>query len=178
MTAPPVAIRRAAPHEAARLASFMRQLFLEAYADCSTPANVDTYLDHAFVAAQQAAELVDPTHVTWIAEDGDEWLGFLQVRLPSSPPAIVDLERPAQLHRIYLAEAAIGRGLGVRLLDTALDSARDGGADGIWLSVWQQAPGPIAFYRRAGFRIVGTAHFPVGDDPLVDWIMQRRIDAA
>ncbi|GAB1596887.1 GNAT family N-acetyltransferase [Lysobacter claricitrinus] len=180
MTASPhiPVIRRAAPHDAARLAAFLRQLFVEAYADCSTSANVDAYLDHAFGAVQQAAELADPSHMTWIVADANDWLGVLQVRLPSTPPAGVDLHRPAQLHRIYLASRAIGQGLGRRLLDTAIDAARAGGADGLWLSVWQRAPGPIAVYGRAGFRIVGTATFQVGDDPLEDWIMQRRIDPA
>lgn len=176
MTAP--AIRRVEPAEAARLAGFLRRLFVEAYADCSTPANVDTYLDHAFGATQQHAELVDPAHRTWVVDDGDDWLGVLQVRLPSTAPSAVDLSRPAQLHRIYLTTHAIGGGLGKRLLDTAIDTTREHGADGLWLSVWQEAPAPIAFYQRAGFRIVGTATFPVGDDPLVDWIMQRRTDAA
>ncbi|WP_162823810.1 GNAT family N-acetyltransferase [Lysobacter sp. TY2-98] len=176
MTAP--VIRRIERHEAARLAALLRRLFVEAYADCSAPANVEAYLDDAFGVAQQTRELDDPAHPAWVVEHDDEWLGVLQVRLPSTPPPQVDLLRPAQLHRIYLTTAAIGRGLGRRLLDIALDTARRGGADGLWLSVWQRAPGPIAVYQRAGFRIVGTTTFVVGDDPLDDWIMQRRIDAA
>lgn len=175
MTAP--LIRRVERHEASRLAAFLRRLFVEAYADCSTPANVEAYLDDAFGIDQQTAELDDPTHPTWVVDDDGDWRGVLQLRMPSAAPATVDLAQPAQLHRIYLTTAAVGTGLGRRLLELAFDAARGGGADGLWLSVWQRAPGPMAFYQRAGFRIVGTTTFVVGDDPLHDWIMQRRIDA-
>lgn len=175
---PNVHLQLAGPADAARLAGLMRACFLEAYAACSTPENVAAYLDEAFGPARQAAELAAPDRTTWIARDDDDWLGFAQMRIPSTPPAGVDLARPAQLHRLYLARGATGRGLGTRLLATVRDAAQAQGADGLWLSVWQRAPGPLAFYRREGFEVVGTAVFPVGTDPLQDWIMQARFRAA
>lgn len=171
-------IRSARPEDAAHLARLMHDCFMDAYADCSTPANVAAYVDDAFGEAQQSTELADAERRTWVVDDGGQWLGFAQLRMPSTPPADVDLARPAQLHRIYLTRAATGTGLGRRLLATVRDAARTLGADGLWLSVWQDAPGPIAFYQRHGFRTVGTAVFPVGDDPLVDWIMQARFSVA
>ncbi|GAB6194773.1 N-acetyltransferase family protein [Lysobacter xanthus] len=171
-------IRRARPEDAARLSGLMRRLFLEAYGDCSTPGNVVACMDAAFSPARQAVELADPHRACWVAEAGDHWLGYAQGRFDPPPAEGCAFVRPAQLHRLYLAREAQGSGLGARLLATVRDEARRRGADGLWLSVWQRAPGPISFYQRLGFRIVGRAVFEVGDDPLEDWIMAAPIDAA
>lgn len=173
--APDIHIRCVRPDEAPRLSALMRALFLESYANCSTSANVEACLAAAFAPDRQAAELDAADRMTWVAEQGDRWHGFAQARFDAAAPAGVTLARPAQLHRLYLAGPARGTGLGRRLLDTVRGAARERGADGLWLSVWQQAPGPIAFYTREGFSIVGQAVFDVGGDPLQDWIMQARL---
>lgn len=132
------------------------------------------YVEDAFRPERQAAELADPDRMTWIVERDGTACGFAQLRCPAPGADGVDLARPAQLHRIYLAREASGLGLGTRLLQVVRDEARGRGADGLWLSVWTRAPGPVAFYRRHGFEPVGRAVFVVGDDPLEDWIMQLR----
>ena len=171
-------LRALAPDAADRLASFLRRLFLEAYADCSTPENVSAYLGSAFNADAQRAELAAPDRATWVLESSGRWLGVVQLRCPAPSADGVDLARPAQLHRLYLAREALGQGFGSRLLGHVRDAAQARGADGLWLGVWQQAPGPIAVYERHGFRIVGRTGFQVGGERLHDWIMQLRFDAA
>lgn len=169
-------IRIARPEDATPLAALMRRLFVEAYADCSSAANVEAYLDTAFAPHLQAAELADPHRCTWIVDRDGAPCGYAQLRCPAAAADGVDLARPAQLHRIYLSRDVSGQGLGTRLLATVRDEARRRGADGLWLSVWTRAPGPAAFYRRHGFTPVGRAVFTVGDDPLEDWIYQQRFD--
>ncbi len=159
------------------LSSLMRRLFMEAYADCSRQENVERFLTQTFTVEQQASELADPDRATWIVESEGRPCGYAQLRCPAPHADGVDLSRPAQLHRIYLAHATSGRGLGSRLLEVVQDEARRRGADGLWLSVWTRAPGPVAFYARHGFSKVGRAAFQVGDDPLEDSIMQTRFPA-
>jgi ribosomal protein S18 acetylase RimI-like enzyme len=57
----------------------------------------------------------------------------------------------------------------------AEDEARLRGVQLIWLTVWQQAPRPIAFYRRAGFEIIGTATFRFGERLDDDFLMAKRL---
>jgi ribosomal protein S18 acetylase RimI-like enzyme len=49
--------------------------------------------------------------------------------------------------------------------------ARQAGARALYLSVWQQQPQAIRFYRKEGFEIAGELVFLVGDDPKDDWLM-------
>jgi ribosomal protein S18 acetylase RimI-like enzyme len=49
------------------------------------------------------------------------------------------------------------------------------GADALWLAVWQQATRPIAFYRKAGFEVMGTATFAMCSHFDADFIMVRTL---
>lgn len=170
-----VVLRDVRREEAARLADFMRTLFVAAYRHCSTPRNVEAFLDAVYGEAQQRAELDDPTQQTLVAERDGEWLGFAQLRLGKPAPAEVTLARGAEVGRLYLAPAAQGGGLGRVLMRELERRALAQERDGLWLNVWQEAPQAIAFYRREGFAIVGTTGFVVGDDVKTDWRMQKPL---
>ena len=46
-----------------------------------------------------------------------------------------------------------------------LARAGRGGADQVWLGVWEHNPRAIAFYRKHGFVEVGAQVFQLGGDP-------------
>jgi ribosomal protein S18 acetylase RimI-like enzyme len=48
-------------------------------------------------------------------------------------------------------------------------------SDVVWLGVWERNPRAIAFYRKFGFREVGTHVFPLGNDPQRDIVMARPV---
>ena len=168
-------IRIVAPREAARLSTFMRELFVAAYRHCSTPENVATFLDATYSEARQRAELDDAGIETVVVERGDAWLGFAQLRFAKPAPDGVTLAHGAELGRIYLGPQAQGLGIGRALLRDLEARVRARGRDGLWLNVWQEAPQALAFYRREGFEIVGTTDFVVGDDAKTDWRMVKRL---
>ena len=170
-----VALRDVRRDEAARLADFMRALFVAAYRHCSTPDNVDAFLAAAYGETQQGAELDDPAQQTFVAERDGEWLGVAQLRLARTTPGEVTLAHGAEVGRLYLAPAAQGAGLGRTMMRELERRALAQGRDGLWLNVWQDAPQAIAFYRREGFAIVGTTGFAVGDDVKTDWRMQKSL---
>lgn len=62
-------------------------------------------------------------------------------------------------------------------MDAGEGEARRWGTDVLWLGVWQQAARPLAFYRRAGFAVVGATTFHVGDRVDVDHVMARVVAA-
>lgn len=162
---------------AAELSALMRRTFVEAYDGCTSRANMEAFLDAEYMPGLQRAELQSSGMRTWVMEDASgRWVGFAQLRL-SRPLPCADYAAPAQLARIYVEAAHAGHGLGGRLLDEAISTAASAGRDGIWLSVWKQAPGPIAIYRRRGFEVVGETAFVMGDDRLEDWVMARKLDA-
>ncbi len=56
-------------------------------------------------------------------------------------------------------------------MQDALDTARAGGCDLLWLGVWEHNSKAIAFYRKFGFEIAGEHSFMPGEDSQRDLIM-------
>src|SRR5688572_21683550 len=154
----------------------MRETFITANGHCSSPRNVEAFLDSSYTVARQRAELADDGVTTLVAQarNGD-WAGYAQLRLATAPKTGVTLAHPFELGRIYLLPRFHGFGLGRALLQRLATAARQRGADGLWLNAWQHAPA-IAFYLHHGFEIVGSTVFAVGDDPKPNWVMQKRFD--
>ena len=67
-------------------------------------------------------------------------------------------------------------GIGGSLIDAAARFARDKAADGIWLSVWRDAPWAVNCYRKNGFEVVGTAEFKLGRTVYKDLLMWRPVE--
>jgi GNAT superfamily N-acetyltransferase len=64
--------------------------------------------------------------------------------------------REAELKRMYLLPEARGRGLGRRLLETALGWAREGGFAAVRLDTTAEMRAARGLYESAGFRPYGT----------------------
>jgi ribosomal protein S18 acetylase RimI-like enzyme len=88
-------------------------------------------------------------------------------------PACVVARRPAEVQRIYVDRPWHGRGVAQALMAAMLEHARNGGADRVWLGVWEQNLRARAFYRRAGFADVGDHAFRLGDEVQRDRVMVR-----
>jgi len=174
------AIRNAVAADATLLSAMIRKTFAAASGHRSTPANVAAYLDQVCSPDRQHAEIDDPDMLTLIVEatPGADWAGFAQLHFGAAAPVDVELARPVELARIYLAPEFHGQGLGSRLLQRLCDEARSRGSDGIWLSVWQNANQAIEFYTDHGFEIVGRSSFAVGSESKDDWVLELVFAAA
>jgi GNAT superfamily N-acetyltransferase len=167
-------IRIATPNDAAFLADFGARVFYDSYAAENDPADMAAYLAKSFSAQKQMEELLQPGSIFFIAMDGAEPVGYTRMQTGSAPTCITGL-RPIELVRMYSAKEMIGKGVGGKLMQACIAHAGAGGHDCIWLSVWQLNPRAIAFYRKWGFDVAGTATFTIGSDVQSDWIMARPV---
>ena len=165
-----VVMRRAEPRDAAALARLAESTFRAAFGDANTRENMDAHCRAAFGEAIQAREIADPAVDTFVAESGEELVGYVQLRR-SRAPACVEAARPIEILRFYVETSWQGKGLAQRLMSRSLESARECGADVVWLGVWEHNPRALAFYRRWGFSEVGDQVFRLGDDPQRDLVM-------
>ena len=168
-------LRQATTEDAALLASVGSALFAQTFAAANTDDNLREYLTHAFGEEQQSRELADANNVFWIAEaDNGEAIGYAHIKLDSRTHAL-QLERPAELSRIYADQRYHGVGVGQRLLAQCIDTAKAHGNTHLWLGVWEKNPRAIAFYKKHGFEVVGSQTFHVGTDPQTDLVMVRLL---
>jgi len=170
----PITLRPAGPADNELLAEIGASTFADTFGPDNTPENMAAYLAASFSPARQAAELAELNSLFLIAEVDGAAQGY--VRLREGPaPASVSGARPLEIVRLYARQAFIGRGVGAALMHASLAEAAQRGCDTVWLDVWEHNPRAIAFYGRWGFRKVGTAVFPLGDDLQTDLLMQKKI---
>ena len=168
-------IRRATSEDAAALAEFGARTFYETFAADNTPEDMARHLASAWSPSLQRAEIDDPQLDTLLAiDDGGSFAGFAQLQAERAP-ACVATHQPVELKRFYVDKPWQGRGVARELMAAVEREARARGARELWLGVWERNERAQAFYRRCGFRAVGTQIFIVGGDPQTDKVMLKEI---
>lgn len=169
-----VTVRRATAADAALLARFGRRVFHDTFAPQNAPANLEAYLDAAYSAERQRAEIEDSSIDTLLVEEDDRLMAFAQLR-PAAPPAGVELTAPIELWRFYVDPSRHGQGVAAILMAAVEQRARDRDARTLWLGVWEKNTRAQAFYRKQGFTVAGSQIFMMGADPQRDLVMVKAL---
>ncbi len=168
-----IQIRKAIPSDAADLLHMARTAFLQTFAAGNKPENVSAYLAEAFTLEQLSKEMENSDSVFFVAEKEEEIIAFSKVNFASAQTDIHD-DESLEIARLYVLEEHLGSGLGKRLLEIALDFAKQNGKKYLWLGVWEHNARAIRFYEKNGLRKFGSHPFPFGDEVQTDYLM--RID--
>jgi ribosomal protein S18 acetylase RimI-like enzyme len=169
-----IALRRASPADAARLAAFAATAFSDTFASQNRPEDMASYLGKAFSEELQRAELTDPACTVFLAERDGEIVGYAMVREGAAPSCVPDASA-IEIARLYAGQRWIGAGIGALLMQRCLVEATSRGKRTIWLGVWERNVRAIAFYQRWHFAIVGSQSFQLGTDRQNDRVMARRV---
>ncbi len=169
-------IRRAMPADAAALAAFAERAFRATFGAQNSPENMDAHCAAAYGESIQAREISAPEMETLVAVQGDQLIAYAQLRWGAAA-GCVSAAKPAEILRLYVDHAYHGKGVARDLMNRLFALAGGGGADRIWLGVWEHNPRAIAFYQKHGFTPVGDHVFRLGDDPQRDLILVRPLDA-
>lgn len=169
-----VTVRGATVADAALLARFGRRVFHDTFAPENEPANLEAYLDSAYSAERQRAEIEDPSIDTLLIEENDRLIAFAQLRA-AAPPAGVEMATPIELWRLYVDPSRHGQGVAAILMTAVEQRARDRGARTLWLGVWEKNTRAQAFYRKQGFTVAGSQIFMMGADPQRDLVMVKPL---
>ena len=179
----PFTIRHATPDDAGRLALAAARFFAQTFGPENRPEDMAAYLADTFTIDRQAADIRDPDSTIWLAEvrqssappaSAAELIGYVQLRQRAGASAVT-AQQPAEIARLYVDKAWLGRGVGAALVETCLNAAQASGADVAWLGVWERNARAIRFYEKYGFRRVGTQQFQLGSDLQTDLVMARPL---
>ena len=167
-------IRYGKTEDAKILSELGARTFYDTFAKDNTPENIDAYLKKSFSPDIQRNELLQPAVVFLIAEVEGIPVGYAQLLLNSIDESVQGT-RPLEIRRIYASQEYLGKGVGKELMRATVKEVRERGCDCIWLGVWEKNQPAINFYRKWGFREVGTPVFFVGDDPQNDFVMELTL---
>ena len=167
-------IRPAQLRDARFLAELADRTFRDTFAHANRAEDIALHCHDNYRESIQAAEIADPDRVTLVCDGRDSLIAFGQLRWGSAPPCVV-ATRPAEIQRLYVDTSWQGKGVAPALMTSLLDAADTGGADVVWLGVWERNARAIAFYAKSGFSAVGDHVFVVGKAPQCDLILARRL---
>jgi ribosomal protein S18 acetylase RimI-like enzyme len=88
----------------------------------------------------------------FVAQDGDEWLGY----------AAYEIHGPA-LEVVALESHAAGQGIGTALVAACVSVARDANRERLWLITTNDNIDALRFYQRRGFVLVAVHRDAVSD---------------
>ncbi len=177
MNHPEIEVRKATLADNQLLAELGVRTFRDTFAADNTPEDMAAYLAASFSPAKQAEELADPSSSFLIAQVQGMAVGYARLRQGKPPPSITG-DRPIEIVRLYSDKEWIGHGVGAALMKACLSEGEKRNCDTIWLDVWERNPRAIAFYRKWGFRLVGTQIFQLGSDRQHDLLMQSSLPFA
>lgn len=167
-------IRYGTTADAKMLSELGARTFYDTFAKDNTPENMDAYLKKSFSPDIQFNELSDPNVIFLIIESEGVPIGYAQLILDSKDGAI-KRTRPLEIRRIYASQEYRGKGVGKELMGATISEARQRDCDCVWLGVWEKNQRAIDFYKKWGFREVGTHIFSVGEDPQNDFVMELEL---
>ena len=161
--------------DAGPLGRMARQAFTDTFAAHYDPEPFARFCDEAYGAGgTMARDLADPT-IRWRGARVDgAVVGYAKLSALHAP-APCPAERATELRQIYVLKDHHGSGIAEKLMLWAIDTAREGGASELYLTVFDHNERAKRFYSRHGFREVGRCTFTLGDRVDDDAIWMRAI---
>ena len=171
-----ISIREAGVDDVGTLSAIGHASFRAAYENWSEPDDLVAHLEDFFSEVAIHAAMGLPGCRYLLALNDDLAIGFIKIREGAQPDEI-PVARALELHQVYVMPGQQRFGIGGRLIDAAARYAQEQSADGVWLTVWEEAPWAVNCYRKYGFEQVGTMDFKLGQAIYNDLVMWRPVTA-
>ncbi len=169
----------AGPDDVAELADVAARTFPLACPPTVTPENVAAFIAANLSAERFADYVKDVGRAVFIACDEGRILGYAMLirGVPDDPDVQCAVTaRPAvELSKIYVLPRAHGSAVSGRLMDAAVDYARQQRAACLWLGVNQENQHAQRFYAKQGFAVTGTKTFRLGAGVEHDYVMVQNL---
>ncbi|MBP2622594.1 GNAT family N-acetyltransferase [Streptococcus oricebi] len=160
-------------------AALLRQLEVTTYEETFGPyikkADMEHYFAHELSLEKIEQDLKDPQSETYFVMKDQEIAGFLKFNWGAAQTEPVDLERPFEVHRIYVLEKYHGLGLGKEMFEFALEQAQKRGFVWTWLGVWEKNFKAQNFYFKYGFERFSEHEYVTGDTVDIDWLLAKKL---
>ncbi len=168
-------LRPAATADAPALAKLGTETFVAAFGDLYNPEDLAAFIAEVHGEAAVAAEITGDSCTHRLVEVDAALVAFCKLRHPSHYTAYSDARDPIELGQLYALPGHTGTGIGARLMDWALEVAREREHDAILLSVYAENFGAQRFYQRYGFGKIADITFRVGEQLDPEFLFELKL---
>jgi ribosomal protein S18 acetylase RimI-like enzyme len=156
------------------LVNISKITYANSFSNENTLENMQHYLDSSFNSKKLKQELANNESEFYFAKRDFETSGYLKFNFGNAQNDLKEING-MELERIYVLKSFQGKKIGKFLLNFTIEIAKKRKLDYVWLGVWDKNVKAIEFYKRNGFKIIGTHPFKMGNDIQTDYIMKRTI---
>lgn len=137
--------------------------FLTAHAHSATKEVVDAYISEKYSLEAFKRELEEDRNIYHIIHHDGKPVGYSKIILNA---AHEDIAKPnvTKLERLYLLKEYFGKHLAQELVEFNINYAKNSWQEGMWLYVWTENSRAVAFYKKAGFKVIGAYDFKLSGD--------------
>ena len=165
-----VVVERAQPNDFLVLEALVQATFIETWTGIVDEDHIRQHLDdgHARQVVERYARCNNAD--VFVARKADVLVGYA---IGSSPADSTDFTLPGfyRVDKLYLKSSFHGRGVGKQLWDAMVDSAKESGAPGLYLTHYPGNARASSFYARQGLKKVGDTVYKCGNGDYSDWVL-------
>jgi ribosomal protein S18 acetylase RimI-like enzyme len=169
-----IEIHRATIANIDELQKISRDTFLETFAHSTSEENMHHYLENNFSKEQLSKEIEQKHSAFYFAKLENAVIGYLKINYSGAQTELND-QKSLEVERIYIGKEFYGKGVGQRLLDFALQIAKQQKMVYVWLGVWEENHRAIQFYLKNGFISFDKHVFMLGDEAQTDYMMKLEL---
>ncbi|WEV66072.1 GNAT family N-acetyltransferase [Bifidobacterium sp. ESL0764] len=172
-------IRKCGVSDAQMLHKLSVETYFDTFGGTSSDADMRKFLEESYAVPVLRDELANHDSMFFVISMPSDVLdgtpaGYMKLNFGSAQ--LEDMGPGAmELQRLYIRKAFKGCGLGTRLMNLALQTARERDLNKVWLGVWEHNEPAKRFYTGKGFVRVGQHAFWQGDDKQTDYLMAREV---
>ena len=139
-----------------------RVSFIESHGSSASEADINKYVNEKYSYEVFKDEISDPENIYHIIYHNKEPAGFSNINF-NLKHSNIQMKNVTKLDRIYLLKEFYGLKLGYELFKFNLELSRNNNQSEIWLFVWKENHRAVDFYKKTGFKIIGSHDFKLSD---------------
>lgn len=141
----------------------------ETFREILSPQQITYMLDWMYSLSSLQEQVEVKGHRFLIAQDEDEFVGFLSYQSEYNGDA------KTKIHKIYILPSTQGKGVGKELINHTSKIAQQHANSSLILNV-NRYNKALDFYKRMGFDIVGQEDIDIGNSFLMeDFILEKQL---
>lgn len=150
------------------------QTYYDTFKGSTTREEMHKYLDENFGTRKLMDELRDSNSFFYFAYWDKELVGYMKLNLAPSQTDIKD-EDSLEIERFYVVKRFQRKKIGSKLMEMAIEVAKELNKNYLWLGVWEENHKAQRFYRYAGFKFFGKNPFKMGDRTQTNLLMRKDL---
>ena len=168
-----VEVDRAQPNDFLLLEAIVEETFIETWTGIVDEEDIRQHLEdgHARQVVERYARCKNAD--VFVARKADVLVGYA---IGSSPAESSDFSLPGfyKVDKLYLKASFHGHGVGKKLWNAMVDSAKASGASGLYLTHYPRNARASSFYARQGLKKVSETTYKCGNSVYHDWVLAAR----